>query len=143
MSKQIALNQIATLLTPSGKSHTVLLTSYRRNGQGVSTPVGMKGVNGQLYFMTSASTGKVKRLASTSRVKLALCTYGGKALGPAVEGVARRLAGPQAHWARQQICVGLFGWVIDRFFALRYPGDQTAVYEVELATEHGQESSRS
>lgn len=143
MSKQIALNQIETLLTPSDKSHTVLLTSYRRTGQEVNTPVGMRGVNGKLYFMTPASTGKVKRLAHTPQVKLAVCTYGGKALGPAVEGVACRLAGPEAHRARQQICAGLVGWVIDRFFALRYPGDQTAVYEVELATEYGQESSRS
>lgn len=143
MSKQSALNQIETLLPSSGKSHTVLLTSYRRTGQKVNTPVGMRDVNGKLYFMTPAATGKVKRLAHTPQVKLAVCTYRGKVLGPAVEGSARRLAGPEARWARKQICAGLVGWVIDHFFALRYPGDQTAVYEVDLATEHGQESSRS
>ena len=143
MSKQIARTQIETLLTCSGKSHTILLTSYRRAGQQVNTPVGMRGANGKLYFMTPASSGKVKRLAHMPQVKLAVCTYGGKALGPAVEGVARRLVGPEAERARQWICAGLIGWVIDRFFALRYRGDQTAVYEVELAMEHGQERSRS
>jgi PPOX class probable F420-dependent enzyme len=123
------------LLTRSGSSHTILLTSFRRSGQGVSTPVGMMAVDGKLYFMTPASTWKVRRLTHTPRVQVAVCTFGGKALGPVVDGVARRLTGPEAHWARKRICVGLFGWVVDRFYALRYPGDQTAVYEVKLATE--------
>lgn len=55
MSKHLALDSIEALLQDSGRSHTVLLTSFRRNGQGVSPPVGMKTMEGTLYFMTCSS----------------------------------------------------------------------------------------
>jgi hypothetical protein len=54
MSKNNALNSMQMLLTRSGSSHTILLTSFRRNGQGVGTSVGMKSVDGTLCFMTPA-----------------------------------------------------------------------------------------
>jgi uncharacterized protein len=132
MSKQTALNQIETLLTHSGRSHTVLLTSFRRNGQGVDTPVGMMAMEGKLYFMTPASSWKVRRIAHNSHVQLALCTFGGQAQSRAIDGVARRLAGPEAKRARKWICAGLAGWLVNVLFMVRYPGDKTAVYEAVL-----------
>lgn len=132
MSKQTALNQIETLLIHSGRSHTVLLTSFRRNGQGVDTPVGMMAMEGKLYFMTPASSWKVRRIAHTSHVQLALCTFGGQAQSRAIDGVARRPAGPEAKRARKWICAGLAGWLVNILFMVRYPGDKTAVYEVVL-----------
>lgn len=141
MRKNTALDSIETLLTRSGSSHTVLLTSFRRNGQGVGTPVGMKAVDGKLYFMTPASSWKVRRLAHTPQVTLAPCMFGGKALSPAVDGVARRLAGPEAKQARTWICAGFAGWLVNVLFLIRYPGDKTAVYEVSLVTEERQARS--
>lgn len=130
-----SLVRIETLLSEPGNSHTVLLTSFRRNGQGVSSPVGMMAMDGKLYFMTPAKTGKVKRLAHTPRVTLALCTYRGRALGPAVEGTARRLAGSEAQQARRWICAGLAGLLVNLVFRIRFPGGKTAVYEVSLVPE--------
>jgi uncharacterized protein len=49
-------------------SNTALLTSYRRNGQGVSTPVGIRIANGKAYFTTWSTTGKIKRIANDPRV---------------------------------------------------------------------------
>jgi uncharacterized protein len=132
MNKNVSLDSVEAMLARSGRSHTVLLTSFRRNGQGMGAPVGMMAADGKLFFMTPASTWKVRRMAHTPHVTLALCTFGGKAVSPAADGVARRLAGPEARRARKLICVGMFGWSVNCFFALRYPGDKTAVYEVSL-----------
>src|SRR5215813_10912699 len=73
-------------------SNVALLTTFRRNGQGVETPVGIKLAEGKAYFTTWSTTGKVKRLARNPRVTLAPFTkMGMKVIGPTVEGTARRL----------------------------------------------------
>lgn len=138
MSTTLALDRMETLFARTGSSHTVLLTSFRRTGQGVGTPVGMKARDGKVYFMTPASTWKAKRLAHTPRVRLALCTFKGQPLSPPVDGVTRRLTGLEAKQARRWICTGVAGWMINAFYMIRFPGDKTAVYEVVLATEESQ-----
>lgn len=73
-------------------SKVALLTTFRRNGQGVGTPVGIRFAEGKAYFTTWSTTGKVKRLAGNPRVTLAPFTkMGMKVIGPTVEGTARRL----------------------------------------------------
>jgi uncharacterized protein len=49
-----------------------------------------------------------------------------------IDGVARRLVGPEAKQARKWICAGVAGWFVNILFRVRYPGDKTAVYEVVL-----------
>ena len=132
MSKQIALDSLETMLRDSGSSHTVLLTSFRRNGEAVSTPVGMMAMEGMLYFMTPASSWQARRIAHNPHVRLAVCTFGGRVFSPAVDGVAHRLAGPEAKRARKWICAGLAGWLVNILFRICYPGHRTAVYEVVL-----------
>lgn len=134
MSKSHTVSSIHTLLARPESSHTVLLTTFRRDRHEVSTPVGMKSASGKLYFMTPATTWKVRRMAHTPQVTLALCTFRGTPLTPAVDGVARRLAGAEAKRARTYICAGIAGQLINALYALRYPGDATAVYEVRLVT---------
>ncbi len=65
MSKNTALDSMETMLKESGSSHTVLLTSFRRNGQARGTPVGMRSANRKLYFMTPASTWKASHPHAT------------------------------------------------------------------------------
>ena len=140
ISKKTMLTTMQELCARSGSSHTVLLTSFRRNGQEVGTPVGIRSAHHKLYFMTPASTWKARRLAHMPHVRLALCTFQGKALSPPAEGTARRLAGPEAKRGRRLICVGPYGFLMDLFFLLRYPGDKTAVYEVSLHAERQREA---
>lgn len=134
MSKKKMLTTMQELCARSGDAHTILLTSFRRNGQAVGTPVGMRSANHKLYFMTPTST-KARRLAHTPHVRLALCTFQGKVLSPPAEGMARRLAGTDAKRGGKLICVGPYGFLMNLFFLLRYPGDKTAVYEVSLHAE--------
>jgi PPOX class probable F420-dependent enzyme len=134
MNKSKTVDTIQDALTQPGSTHTVFLTSFRRSGQGVGSPVGMAVADGKLYFMTPAATWKARRIANNPQVTLALCTYQGKVLSPAVAGMARRLFGKEARRARALLRVRFIGWMWNIIFSLRYPGDKTAVYEVSLVT---------
>jgi PPOX class probable F420-dependent enzyme len=127
-----SINSTRVLLTTPNKSHQVLLTTFRRNGQGVNTQVGTVAANGKIYFMTAADTWKARRIANNPHVALTPCTGRGKALGPAIEGTARRLAGPEVQRARALLRIGVLGHFWSFIFDRRNPGDKTAVYEVEL-----------
>jgi len=72
-----------------------MLTTFRRDGRQVSTPVGIRLGNSAAYFTTWATTGKVKRLANNPHVLLAPCTRRGAVLGPASPGTVRRLEGEE------------------------------------------------
>jgi PPOX class probable F420-dependent enzyme len=89
ISEKTMLTTMQELCARSVSSHTVLLTSFRRNGQEVGTPVGMRSANHKLYFMAPASTWKARRLAHTPHVRLLLCTFQGKALSPPALGRKR------------------------------------------------------
>lgn len=70
------------------------LTTFRKNGQPVPTPVWFAHLNGKLVLFTLAGTGKVKRVSHTARVTVAPCTMSGEVLGEAVEGSGRILTDP-------------------------------------------------
>ncbi len=67
------------------------LTTFRRVGTAVPTPVWLARQGDHLYVITDASSGKVKRLRHTPRVLLAPCDARGRLTGPQVEGTARLL----------------------------------------------------
>jgi PPOX class probable F420-dependent enzyme len=124
-----------SILTTPGKGHTTILTSFRRNGTGVGSPVGTVASQSKLYFMTAADTWKVKRLASNPQVTVAPGTFKGEVLGPEIEGTARRLAGEELKHARDLLRTGILGHFWNIFFDLRYPGEKTAVFEISLVAE--------
>jgi uncharacterized protein len=76
---------------PLEGSKTALLTTFRRGGEAVSTPLTIAVTGDRAYFVTAADSGKAKRLAHTARVTLAPCTVAGKVTGDTVAGRARRL----------------------------------------------------
>jgi len=135
VSNEGITNTSSVLLTTPGKSHQVLLTTFRRNGEGVNTQVGTISANGKIYFMTPADTWKVKRMTNNPHVTLAPCTGRGKASGPALAGTARRIYGDEMQRARELLRTGVLGHFWSFVFTRRNPGDKTAVYEVELLPE--------
>ena len=59
----------------------VSLTTFRRNGARVSTPVWIARDGGELVVVTVDPSGKLKRLAHTSRVELRPCDIRGRVPG--------------------------------------------------------------
>ena len=69
-------------------SEYVSLTTFRRSGVPVPTPVWAAADGADLVVWTRTDTGKVKRVRHTTRVTVAPCEFRGKTTGEAVEGVA-------------------------------------------------------
>jgi len=69
-----------------------LLTTFRRSGEAVPTPVWFGlGDDGRVYVRSEADVGKVKRIRNGGRVLVAPCSVRGRPKGPAAEGRARVL----------------------------------------------------
>ena len=84
-------------MTPLPHSTYVSLTTFRRTGVPVATPVWAAPDGETLVIWTRADSGKVKRLRHTARVTLAPCDVRGRVEGPTVDGVAEFVpAGEQA-----------------------------------------------
>lgn len=73
------------------RARAVLLTTFKRDGTPVATPVWLVVRDGALYATTVATSGKVKRIRHTDRVTIAPCSQRGKVTGPVRDGSARLL----------------------------------------------------
>jgi PPOX class probable F420-dependent enzyme len=67
-----------------GKERFVSLTTLRRDGTPVATPVWVVVAAGLLYVWTGSQTGKAKRIRNNPGVTLAPCTRRGTVTGAAV-----------------------------------------------------------
>jgi uncharacterized protein len=82
------------------KSHQFLnLTTFRKNGAGVSTPVWFALENGKIYGTSQPQTGKVKRIRNNPQVTFAPSSMNGKPLGEASQGKARLLSAAEYPFA--------------------------------------------
>jgi uncharacterized protein len=79
------------------RQRTVLLTTRKRDGTTVGTPVSIAlGPDGRAYFRTWSATGKAKRIRNFPQVHIAACTPRGTLTGPQRQATALRLSGPDA-----------------------------------------------
>lgn len=70
------------------------LTTFRKNGAAVATPIWFAEHAGTLYVYTGGSSGKVKRIRQNGQVTLAPCTMNGRVTGPAIDAHARLVGDP-------------------------------------------------
>ena len=108
-----------------------LLTTYRRNGVPVATPVSIAIGAGGVYFVASATSGKARRLTVRPEVTLAPATVRGVATGPATIGEARLLRTPERRRARRLLQPG--GPLFWSYLLYRIRGHRMHLYEVRLA----------
>jgi PPOX class probable F420-dependent enzyme len=89
----------ALALEPFVHQKTVLLTSYRRDGTPIGTPVNI-AIDGDRAFVRTWDTAwKVKRIRNNPMVEVAPSTLRGQATGPAVSTHARILSGDESAYA--------------------------------------------
>jgi uncharacterized protein len=77
----------------------VQLTTFRRDGQAVATPVHLVVDGDAAFFRTWDVAGKAKRLRHTPAVRIAPATFRGRPLGSAIPAQAHLLDGPAAQRA--------------------------------------------
>ena len=75
----------------------VSLTTYKKSGDAVATPVWIVPKDGKLFVWTDRASFKAKRLIRDPRCTVAPCNASGsKLLGPTANGAARLLAPNEA-----------------------------------------------
>lgn len=83
-----------TFSSLGGKKY-ILLTTFRRNGDAVATPIWFVMEGDRLLAFTGAQTGKAKRIRLNGRVNVAACNFRGDVRGPVIDGTARILPADQ------------------------------------------------
>lgn len=81
-----------TVLGELAAGKYLLLTTFRRDGRAVPTPVWVMRDGRTLAVWSAADTGKVKRIRNGGQVTAAPCDWRGKPLGASVPGFAEVLA---------------------------------------------------
>ncbi len=117
-----------TIVDQIGRSKYISLTTYRRDGTAVATPVWHVLDGGELFIVTDAESGKVKRIRNNSRVVVTVCGLRGKIApgAPSAEGRARLLDEAGTSTARRllgrrYITSGIGNWLARTLHVRRRP----------------------
>jgi uncharacterized protein len=127
-----------TTLEPLKHTRTILLTSYKRDGTPVPTPVSIAFAGDRAFFRSWDKAWKTKRLARNPAVEVAPCTLRGEPAGDALHARARLLDGAEARAAaralarRHRVLQGVLVPLVHRL--LRY---RTLHYELEPGPDSG------
>src|SRR5437016_13485644 len=97
------------------------LTTFRKTGEAVTTPVWFAESLGTIYVETHADAGKLKRLRHTARVTLTPCTYSGKVTGSVIAGHARMLTESEERTAASAALAKKYGVMRPLFHSVRNP----------------------
>ncbi len=81
----------------------ISLTTFRKTGTGVPTPVWFGEDGDKLYVMTRSDMGKTKRIRNNPQVKVAPSTIRGKVKGAEFGAIARILPPEEHNHARETI----------------------------------------
>lgn len=96
------------------RGNYLLVTTFRRDGTPVPTPVWVGRDGDELLVWTQSTAGKVKRIRNNPTVELAECDLRGKPRGEVVTGTARILDAAETERARSllQRKYGIAGRVV-------------------------------
>jgi PPOX class probable F420-dependent enzyme len=87
------------VLRPFVEQPTVLLTSYRKNGRPVPTPVSIAVDGDRAVVRSFEKAGKTRRLRNDASVAVAPCSWRGAPTGPAIRATVRFLDGGESRRA--------------------------------------------
>jgi PPOX class probable F420-dependent enzyme len=97
------MNEIETVASFDNLAHakSLLLTTYKRDGTPVPTPVCHVVENGMAYLTTMEGAGKVKRIRNDPRVTVGHCDMRGNPTGPSYAATARIVAEQEVRKAKK------------------------------------------
>ena len=103
------------MITELGEGKYLLLTTFRKDGTPVPTPVWVVPgeSDGVIYAWSARDTGKVKRIRRSGDVEVGPCDVRGNPKGPSVKAHARLLDDAASDEVRSRISkkYGVVGWV--------------------------------
>ena len=94
---------MSRVLEPLRQTKTILLTTYKRDGTPVATPVSIAFDDDRAFFRTWHKAHKTKRLRNSPNVEAAPSTLKGEPTGPAIHAHARLLEGREAQVAARAL----------------------------------------
>lgn len=74
-----------SLVEQFGHAKYVSLTSFRKDGTGIATPVWLAADGGELFIVSDADAWKVKRIRRNGNVTLAVCDLRGRVAPDALQ----------------------------------------------------------
>lgn len=92
----------------------VLLTTYRKDGSAVATPLWATPEHDTLLMWTVADSYKVKRIARNPSVTVCACDARGNPQSQPIDAIAEILDAPASNRARRAIArrYGIVGWIL-------------------------------
>lgn len=123
------------LLETYARQNYLNLETFRRNGEGVRTPVWFAQEGELLYVVTLASSGKAKRIRNHGQVNVAPCRMNGEVVGSWLPALAREIIGPEVKTKVDRLLDRKYG-LMRKLFAGRRTrrGEPDTVLEIKLQT---------
>jgi PPOX class probable F420-dependent enzyme len=94
---------MSAAFAPVRNAKTILLTTYKRDGTAVGTPVSIAFDGDRAFFRSYDKAWKTRRLRHDPRVQVAPATMRGKPTGAAIQARATLLEGEQARAAAKAL----------------------------------------
>lgn len=121
---------------PLADEQYINLETFKRDGNGVKTPVWAAPLDGKLVVMTAGDAFKVKRLRRDAHARVAACDFRGGVRGPWLEATGRILEREEDVKRAHAALRSKYGWqmAIGDFFA-RIAGriNRRAYLEISVA----------
>lgn len=130
-----AIHAPDNVLAPFAHQKTVLLTTFKRDGTPVGTPVNIAVEGDHAYVRTWDTAWKLRRMRNNPSVEVAPSTVRGRPTGPAIRARARILDGAESRHAAELLAHKhpfLHGFLVPLIHRLR--GNRTMHVELRPAT---------
>ncbi|HVP22057.1 MAG TPA: PPOX class F420-dependent oxidoreductase [Anaerolineaceae bacterium] len=115
------------------KEQYLNLETFRKNGEGVKTPVWFVEAGNTLFVRTVAGSGKVKRIRNHPLVHIAPCKMDGALLGDWMEASAREISGGEIEGQIDRLLSKKFGLMKTLFgLVMSVQGRKNTILEIKV-----------
>ena len=122
--------------TALDRERYISLETFKKDGNGVKTPVWVAPLDGKLGIFTAGDSYKVKRLRRNPKARAAACDMRGRVHGPFYEGTCRIVEDAEMQARIHAALRAKYGWQMalgDFFAALSGRKSKRAYLELTLA----------
>lgn len=122
-----------TMNTTFDRQQYLNLETFRKNGDGVKTPVWFVEESGVLYVRTIANSGKVKRVRNNYQVQIAPCKMDGTLLSDWIKASARVINDPEIDKKVDRLLGKKYGLMKSLFgLASSFQGQKNTILEIKV-----------